>query len=346
MTFTLTVDGPAWRTHLESVRDATPGLVPVAKGNGYGFGVARLAEEAQRLGARTLAVGTPAELEVAREAFHGDVVVLEPWDPAYSAPPKADRSGRTVLTVASAAGVAGLRGSGARLVVELETSMHRFGIPFAELETAIRELDGVEVGGIALHLPLDAPPSGRAAEVATAIARAHDLPVFAPPTQVWVSHLQGAELHGLRTAHPTVDFRPRVGTGLWLGRRDLLAATGTVLAVHRGVATYGYRQRSLPRDQQLVVVSGGTAHGVGLEAPKPVSGVVGRGKEAARGLVSAAGRSLSPFSVGGKQRWYAEPPHMQVSMLLVPEDVPVEVGERLACDVRFTTTTFDVVEGL
>ena len=62
MTFTLHVDGPTWRTHLAEVSAAVPGLVPVAKGNGYGFGNARLAAEAGSLGAPVLAVGTAREL--------------------------------------------------------------------------------------------------------------------------------------------------------------------------------------------------------------------------------------------------------------------------------------------
>ena len=33
----LHVDGDRWRAHLRRVADGTPGLVPVAKGNGYGF---------------------------------------------------------------------------------------------------------------------------------------------------------------------------------------------------------------------------------------------------------------------------------------------------------------------
>ena len=107
---------------------------------------------------------------------------------------------------------------------------------------------------------------------------------------------------------------------------------------------YGYRQKRAPGGMLLVVVSGGTAHGVGLEAPKPVSGVVARGKVAALGGLEAAGRVLSPFHVGGKQRWFAEPPHMQCSMLLVPDDVEVALGDQLTCDVRFTTTTFDRVD--
>ena len=37
MSLTLTVDGERWRAHLREVAEATPGIVPVAKGNGYGF---------------------------------------------------------------------------------------------------------------------------------------------------------------------------------------------------------------------------------------------------------------------------------------------------------------------
>ena len=49
MSLILTVDGPRWRAHLESVAAAHPGIVPVAKGNGYGFTLARLARKAQWL---------------------------------------------------------------------------------------------------------------------------------------------------------------------------------------------------------------------------------------------------------------------------------------------------------
>jgi len=54
MSLTLTVDGERWRRHLRLVADTTPGLVPVAKGNGYGFGVARLARKSDWLGVDTM----------------------------------------------------------------------------------------------------------------------------------------------------------------------------------------------------------------------------------------------------------------------------------------------------
>ena len=82
MTFTLHVDGARWRGHTERTRDAvraaisagphTPtegDLVPVAKGNGYGFGNVRCVREAQRLGLTRVAVGTVYEVaEVAAVA--------------------------------------------------------------------------------------------------------------------------------------------------------------------------------------------------------------------------------------------------------------------------------------
>ena len=50
----------------------------------------------------------------------------------------------------------------------------------------------------------------------------------------------------------------------------------------------------------------------------------------------------SPYTVGGKQRLFAEPPHMQASMLFLPHGAPVpDVGEEIDVRVRYTTATFD-----
>jgi hypothetical protein len=109
--------------------------------------------------------------------------------------------------------------------------------------------------------------------------------------------------------------------------------------------TFGYRGRSAPRDGHLLVVSGGTAHGIGLEAPKGDSGLRARAAVAARGGLDAMGVTRSPFWVDGKQRVFAEPPHMQASMLFLPRDARVpEVGELVDARVRYTATTFDRVE--
>ena len=44
MALTLSVDTARWRAHHMRVAQQFPGLVPVCKGNGYGFGHERLAE--------------------------------------------------------------------------------------------------------------------------------------------------------------------------------------------------------------------------------------------------------------------------------------------------------------
>ena len=96
MTFTLYVDEARWRAHLAATVAATPDIVPVIKGNGYGLGNARLAAEAARLGVDTVAVGTVDELPAVRDGFPGDVLVLTPSYPA----PFEDPTGRVVQSTA------------------------------------------------------------------------------------------------------------------------------------------------------------------------------------------------------------------------------------------------------
>ena len=96
MALTLHVDGDRWRAHLREVAARTPGLVPVAKGNGYGFGLGRLARKATWLGVDTLAVGTYEELPEVADRYAGDLLVLTPWRPfadAGHARPPSTRAG-------------------------------------------------------------------------------------------------------------------------------------------------------------------------------------------------------------------------------------------------------------
>ena len=85
MSYTLTVDAVKWRGHLAAINEAmkrTTGanVVGVIKGNGYGFGQSLLARESDRLGLDTVAVGTVFEIDDVLTSFHGDVVVLEPFE--------------------------------------------------------------------------------------------------------------------------------------------------------------------------------------------------------------------------------------------------------------------------
>jgi alanine racemase len=336
MPLTLYVDGPRWRDHLGATADASPGLVPVAKGNGYGFTVGRLARKAEWLGADTIAVGTYDEVPEVRQRFSGDVLVLEPWRPFLPALTYDDRLLHTVGRVEDLAALGDLPGT-PRVVLEALTSMNRHGFAVDAIPTIAAAARGVRVEGHAAHLPLG---DGHVAEVERLLAAA-------PADRWFVSHLTTAELDRLRAHHAGVEFRPRVGTSLWLGDRDALAARATVLdarPVARGEKA-GYRHRSFGKAGTLLVVSGGTAHGVALEAPTPASSTRQRAVAVARGGLEATGRALSPFVIDGKQRWFVEPPHMQVSLVFVPAGATAPaVGDEVEVQVRYTTTTFDRVE--
>ena len=92
------------------------------------------------------------------------------------------------------------------------------------------------------------------------------------------------------------------------------------------------------------MVSGGTVHGVGLEAPRTLRGVLPRAKELGRSGLRALNRTLSPFSWQGRRLWFAEPPHMSVSMIHLPGALrPPRPGTELVAELRHTATHFDRV---
>jgi hypothetical protein len=338
MSLALRVDAERWRAHLRATVEAMPAgtaLVPVIKGNGYGFGNQVLAAEAARLGVRAVAVGTYAELPAVERAFPGDLLVLEPWRPDVQLSLD-DR--RVIHTVSRESDLARLTGTGARAVLEQLTSMRRFGFDVAPALT--RGIADVSVEGVALHLPMAGDGATEAGSLAGALRDAGP-----QPPVLWISHLTGGEAGAVRALVGS-SVHLRVGTALWLGDRAALHPRATVLEVHpltKGT-TFGYRQRRAPRDGHLVLASGGTAHGIALEAPKPVTSLRSRVTAAALGGLEALGRNLSPYRLAGKRLWFAEPPHMQVSMLWLPGSTPPPaVGDELDVEVRYTTTTFDEV---
>ncbi len=355
MSLVLHVDGDRWRAHLRRVADATPGLVPVAKGNGYGFTLGRLARRAAWLGVDTLAVGTYDELPHVADRFGGDLLVLTPWRPDGDAdqvdPALADRlTDRLIHTVSRLDDLTLLLAArpAARFVLERTTSMLRHGMSAAELRAAGHALAadhaGAGINGVALHLPLAA--GSHLPEVERLLTDVVSAGLGDQGRTIWVSHLTGDELARLRAAYPDFAFRPRIGTDLWLGDRAALRVSATVLDVHaleRG-DVFGYRGRTAPRAGHLVVVSGGTAHGIGLEAPLGDASLKGRAATLARGGLDAVGFVRSPYSIDGKQRLFAEPPHMQASMLYLPAGAHVPaIGDEVEVRVRYTATAFDRV---
>ncbi|WP_434581750.1 alanine racemase [Carbonactinospora thermoautotrophica] len=340
MPLTLYIDTEAWRAHQTAVLEANPGLIPVMKGNGYGFGNTRLAEEAAKLGVDRIAVGTVDEVAEVSPAFSGDVLVLSPYRPGDEPEGLPDS---VIRTVSSIDGLKAL--AGRRVVIECLTSLRRHGVTEQDLIKLRPLLNDGRLEGFAVHLPLDRPAGvSPADEVATWLHRLHAAGM--PPRVMYVSHLTPLEIADLAARFPHVTFRPRVGTRLWLGDRKAFQARATVLDVQRVARgeRYGYRQRRALTDGYLVVVAGGTTHGVGLEAPKSVRGLVPRAKGVAIAGLATVNLALSPFRWAGRQRWFAEPPHMQVSVLFLPADVPPPaIGDELDVDVRMTITRFDRV---
>ncbi|WP_310961787.1 alanine racemase [Nocardioides terrisoli] len=348
MSLVLHVDGDRWRDHLRRFAAAHPGLVPVTKGNGYGFGNHRLARRAGWLGADTLAVGTYDELPDVAQRYDGDLLVLTPWRPFLPAAVTAVADDRVLHTVGRLDDLAALAAAPERprVVLERATSMRRHGFGARELREAadLARRGGVRLEGVSMHLPL--PGRSHLAEMETLLTDIVAAGTGGTGT-VWVSHLGDDELAGLARRHPDLRFRPRVGTDLWLGDRGALRVAATVLDAHpvaRG-DVYGYRGRTAPRSGTILVVSGGTAHGIGLEAPTAGSGLRDRAAAVARGGLDALGLVRSPFTIDGKPRLFAEPPHMQCSMLFLPAGAEVPaVGSEVGVRVRHTATTFDSVD--
>jgi Alanine racemase, N-terminal domain len=341
---TLRLDGERWREHLRTVAGATPGIVPVIKGNGYGFGLHQLSEESTKLGADTVAVGIPSEVAVVREAFPGDVVILNPWD--ASSELISDGSVITTVSRLNDLEMLAARGDRPRVLVEVLTSMQRHGIRPDDLGRVAALLPGVRFEGWTIHLPLHT--EGRYAEA----ERLGYAALATAPGTLWFSHLPPEETVALARqlggaeAEP-VPVRLRVGTRLWLGDKTSRSTTATVLDIHkvkRGDRA-GYRQRVCPASGWIVVVAGGTSHGIGMEAPTSAKTVRHRAIAFATGSLAAAGLALSPYTINGKKRWFLEPPHMQSSQVFLPrKERPPQVGQEIPVELRLTTATVDSID--
>lgn len=322
MTLTLRVDEPAWRRHVHGVACGYEELVPVVKGNGYGFGRSTLATIAAELlaGHRstrppTIAVGTVHELAGLPPGLRTLVLVPVAARHARLLPAGgASTAGAVtaVATVATPGDVAALAGWSAAVVVKLESSMHRFGAGPSDVAGVVAAAGaaGLTVEGFALHLGLAGPEEDRRAEVAGWLATL-TASGLGPPSLA-LSHVTPATVAALAAEFPGWTFPVRAGTELWHGDKSALHL-GADVAVTRRVREgerAGYRAAAAPSDGTLVVVGAGSAHGV---APLD------------------DGRS--PFHFGNRRLDLLERPHMHTTTLFVPDTAPCpRVGD--AVDVQ------------
>jgi hypothetical protein len=237
--------------------------------------------------------------------------------------------------------------------------MNRFGLAPHQIADVLKKLDQhISVIGFSLHLPIVQPTiskltkfetsginssSNKVREVVGWISWLNEVAETASgPMTLSLSHLSPTEIAQIKRERPEVNLQIRLGTSLWLGSPNALSVTGTVLAVHELADNerVGYQQNSAGR--KVVVISGGTAHGVALAAPVTTTSLRKRGIAIVEGLAQAAGKIRSPFTFNGDNLNFIEPPHMQVSMLWA-DNCAIKVGDELACNVRNTIANFDAV---
>ncbi|HZX53760.1 MAG TPA: alanine racemase, partial [Ilumatobacteraceae bacterium] len=281
------VQRAAWEAHIDGLAATVDGLVPVVKGNGYGFGRATLHPLVKGL-SDFVCVGTIYELD-----HVGDRVTPIVLTPTVE-PPISTGAVPPILTIGSISDVRALRGWRGRVIVKLQSSMRRFGATPDEVDDVVASAAAanLELAGYALHLPLAGSEHDRLVEV-DAWLNAVD-----PDQPLWLSHLSAQSYGDLRARLPDRQFRLRLGTALWHGDKSFLKLTADVLAVHpvRGGDCAGYQLTDVPGDGQVVLVSAGSAHGV---APLP--------------------NGASPFHFARTRLAMLEPPHMHTSMVFVPE---------------------------
>jgi alanine racemase len=319
MALTLTVDRAAWRAHLARTTGAFSSVVPVVKGNGYGFGRTLLAE----LVASWTGISPPID-ELAVGTVH-ELAGLPPDGPRpLVLTPALARElspgvGPSVLTVGSPRHVAEVVAAGLHppVMVKLATSMGRYGVSPEALSSLLTELERARlpVHGFSVHPPLAGTAGEHAREACT---WADDLP---EGSTVYVSHLDAPAFAELAAQRPRHRWRIRLGTALWHGDKSFLHLAADVLET-RPVAAgtrAGYRLVEVPGPGHLVMVTAGTAHGV-------------------RALADGS----SPFHFARRRLRLLEPPHMHTSMVFVPEGDPVpDVGDHVDVQHPLTMTLVD-----
>ena len=315
MTIRLAVNEARWQAHVQGVARSMPGLVPVVKGNGYGFRRWNLMPLAGQL-ANEVAVGTVFE---ARDIPANVTAIV--LTPTLTAPPK-NLPPDTMLTVGSPHHVMALASAHWRgnVIVKLQSSTMRFGITPENFEPLIADIAAASctVRGYSIHPPLEGDTASHLRDITSW------LDMLDPSLPIYVSHLEPAAYAKLRSENPTRDFRIRLGTSLWHGNKSMMQLSADVLDRHpvESGSRAGYRQNLINGPGEIVLVGCGTAHGV-------VPLLDGR----------------SPFHYQRQRLNMLEAPHMHTSMLFVARGRPTpSVGEWIDVQQPLTRVQVDLLQ--
>jgi alanine racemase len=309
VTVRLTVRTALWRSHIAQVAANVEGLIPVVKGNGYGFGRLRLAKIASEF-CDTVAVGTIHELD----GLPPELTAIA-LTPTLSPP----TSTKPILTVGNEQHIKALHGWNGRVTVKLTSAMQRYGRGPELIDQA--QQAGLDVVSASIHPSLTGSTAGQRAEIfAAGLAEPSNIPADLP---IWVSHLGPTSYASLPRTRP---YRLRLGTALWHGDKSVLHLTADVLDVQTISAgsNAGYRLTPIEEQGHLVMIGAGTAQGI---ATLP------------------DGRS--PFHFDRTRLALLEPPHMHTSMAFVPsgQSVPA-IGDPVDLQRPLHMTAVDEYEWL
>lgn len=315
VTIRLAVNESRWLAHVQSVAKAMPNLVPVVKGNGYGFRRWNLMPLAGQL-SNEVAVGTV--FEVRDVPTHVTPIVLTP---TMTAPPK-NLPLNTVLTIGSTHHIVALTTAGwsGDVIIKLQSSMKRYGVTNNGFDALVADARNARftIRGYALHPPLEGEMKTWLNEISTWLVR------LDPELPVYVSHLSPEAYGRLRSAHPDRSFKIRLGTSLWHGDKSMMQLSADVIDHHpiESGMRAGYRQVRVDGPGEIVMVGCGTANGV-----QPL--VDGR----------------SPFHYQRQRLNMLEPPHMHTSMLFVARGRPIpSMGEWIDVQQPLTRVQVDLLQ--
>lgn len=262
MSLRLTVQSVAFEAHIRAVASATPQLVPVVKGNGYGLGRPFLVEKAAALlgVGRKVAVGTVYEAKDVPTTT--PVHILSPLGSIDTL----DIPANAIPTVATLRDVRILEDHGWKksVVVKLASSMNRFGATSDQFHALVQSISvaGLTIESCALHVPLSSGTHEAKSVVAEHLARW--LPLVPECVTVSLSHVSPDNANMIVEQFPSHSFEVRIGTHLWHGDKSFFSLHAEVLATRSCSAnsTAGYHNTLVPVDGTLIVLGAGTAQGV------------------------------------------------------------------------------------
>lgn len=364
MALTLIVQS-GWRDQVETTWKAFPRIVPVLKGNGYGFGRPYLAALSADLGADEIAVGSVYELVGLHDGYVGATVPKDPHAPVPSVGAGLEKIPEVIvltpcqphdhselqrwpdaivtvgshrdLTVVTAPGDSGARDRAAKETVtgsSFDASSRR--VVIVKIESSMRRY-GVPADE-ALGLARAAQqagcevrgfalhlPLGQSPADGLVEARAA-LAVVPDDSVFYLSHVAPEVCAELQAARLSVRIRPRIGTALWLGDKRCLGLAADVAAVRP--VRIGDR---VGYRQQPVPGDGSVV----MVAAGTAQGV----------QVLPDGRS--PFHFARQRLALCEPPHMHTSMCFVPaSDVQPVAGESVDVQQPITRVQPDHIRWL